>query len=353
MLKQLDWKLNIAILFLAIASLVSLLSQNIDLFWKQLLWVIISIVAILILIKFDWRSFINHKGIILGIYLLSNALLLLTLIIAPRVRGTKSWIPIGSFQFQTSDFAALALVIVLANFFREKHKSIASPVILIQSFLYFALPASLVLLQPDMGSMLLLLGIWLGFVLVSGMKWRHIITLFLIFAVIGVIGWVYIFKDYQKERIVGVFNPSKDVLGVNYNVIQSKIAIGSAGILGKGFRQGTQVQLGFLPEAQTDFIFSAVIEEWGIISGFLMVFAFVYIILRITSIGAEERNNFNKFICLGSVIYFCVNFIFNTGSNLGLLPVIGVPYPFLSYGGSHFITEAFLIGMVQSIRVRK
>lgn len=353
MLRLLDWKLNIAIGFLLIASLASLLSAKPDLFWKQLAWVGIGALLVLFFIKFDWRSFVNYKGIILGIYIFSLASLVLTLIVAPTIRGTKSWIPLGPFQFQTSDFAALALIIALASFFREKHKSIARISVLIQSFFYFLFPAVLILLQPDMGSMLLLLGIWLGFILVSGIKWRHLLALFLLFAIIGAIGWFAVLKDYQKDRIAGVFTPNKDVLGVNYNVIQSKIAIGSAGIFGKGFKQGTQVQLGFLPEAQTDFIFSAVIEEWGLIAGFLMIGAFVFLIFRIISIGLEERNNFNKFICLGSAIYFCVNFFFNTGSNIGLLPVIGVPYPFLSYGGSHLITELVLIGMVQSIKVRK
>lgn len=353
MLKRLDWKLNIAIGFLLLASLASLLSAKPDLFWKQVLWIAAGGLLVLFFVKFDWRSFINYKGIILGIYSLSIFFLVLTLVIAPRVRGARSWIPLGPFQFQTSDFAALALIIALASFFRGKHKSIARVSTLIQSFAYFVIPAFLILLQPDMGSMLLLLGIWIGFILISGVKWRHFLILLLLFAIVGAMGWTFVFKDYQKERIVGVFTPSKDVLGINYNVIQSKIAIGSSGIFGKGFKQGTQVQLGFLPEAQTDFIFSAIIEEWGLISGFLLIGAFAFIIFRISRIGLEEGSNFNKFICLGSAIYFCINFIFNTGSNIGFLPVIGVPYPFLSYGGSHLLTEMILLGMIQSIKTRK
>lgn len=353
MLKNLDWKLNLAIILLLVAGLASLLSAQPGLFYKQLIWIGISGILVFFLIKVDWRSFINYKKIILGIYLFSLFLLAITLVLAPNVKGHRSWIMLGPFQLQTSDFAALALIIALANFFREKHKSIARPLTLIQSFLYFLFPALLILLQHDMGSMLLLLAIWIGFILVSGIKWKHILILFLIFAVAGVIGWFYVFKDYQRERILGTLSPSRDVLGVNYNVIQAKIAIGSAGLLGKGFRQGTQVQLGFLPEAQTDFIFSGVIEEWGLVTGFLMIGAFVFIIYRIAKIGAEERNNFNKFICLGSAIYFCANFIFNTGSNIGLLPVVGVPFPFLSYGGSHLITEMILVGMIQSIKIRK
>ncbi len=352
MLKHLDWKLNSAILFLVAAGLVSLFGANINLFWKQLLWLAFGIIFAIIIIEFDWRSFVNFKRVILGIYFFSIFLLVLTLILAPKVRGARSWIPVGPFQFQTSVFAAFALIIVLANFFRKKHVSIARVSDLFQSFIYFLIPAGLVALQPDFGSILLLFLIWLGFVLVSGIPWRHLLIALLIFAVLGVIMWHSVLKEYQKERILGLFFSNRDVLGINYNVIQSKIAIGSAGLFGKGFKQGTQVQLGFLPEAQTDFIFAAVIEEWGLISGLLMIAAFVVIIFRIISIGVIERNNFNRFVCLGTAIYFCANFIFNTGSNVGLLPVIGVPFPFLSYGGSHLATELILIGMVQSIKAR-
>ncbi len=353
MIRNLDWKLNSAILFLSVAGLMSLLSANTDLFWKQLIWLALGIFLAALIINFDWRSFINNKWVIWGIYWLSIFFLILTLILAPKVRGAKSWIPIGPFHFQTSVFAALALIIILANFFKKEHKSIARVSKILKSFVYFSLPAGLVALQPDMGSILLLFFIWFGFVLVSGISWRHLSIAVIIFAVLGVAMWYGVLKNYQKERILGLFFPNRDVLGINYNVIQSKIAIGSAGFLGKGFKQGTQVQLGFLPEAQTDFIFAAVIEEWGLITGFLLIAAFIAAVFRIVFIGMDEKNNFNRFVCLGAAIYFLANFIFNTGSNIGLLPVIGVPFPFLSYGGSHILAEFVLIGMVQSIRIRR
>ena len=198
-----------------------------------------------------------------------------------------------------------------------------------------------------------MLSVWFGFVLVSGIRLQHLVAALTLFAVVGALGWAVFLEPYQKNRIVGVFFPDQDVLGVNYNVIQAKIAIGSAGFLGKGFGQGTQVQLGFLPEAHTDFIFSAVTEEWGLIAGFLLIGAFLAMIVRIVAIGLEERSNFGQFICLGTAIFFIANFIFNTGSNVGLLPVIGVPFPFLSYGGSHILAEFILLGMVQSIKLRK
>lgn len=352
-LRHFDWKLNVAVAFLSFAGLVQLASIGMDLFWKQLLFVGVGFLLMLFVTYFDWRSFANYRGVIMGIYVVAIGLLALTLVIAPEIRGNKAWIPIGPFQFQASVFANLALIVVLASFFRKSHRSIARLSTLAKSFVYFAIPAALVYLQPDLGSVLLMFSVWFGFVLVSGIRWRHFVAAMTIFAIIGALGWGVFLKPYQKDRIVGVFFPERDVLGVNYNVIQAKIAIGSAGLFGKGFGQGTQVQLGFLPEAHTDFIFSAVTEEWGLIAGFLLIGAFFAMIVRIVSIGLEERNNFNQFICLGSALFFIANFMFNTGSNVGLLPVIGVPYPFLSYGGSHILVEFILLGMVQSIKLRK
>jgi rod shape determining protein RodA len=159
-------------------------------------------------------------------------------------------------------------------------------------------------------------------------------------------------KPYQKERIVAFLNPSYSPLKINYGVIQSKIAIGSAGFFGKGYGQGTQIQLGFLPAAATDFVYAAFIEEWGGLGGLLVLGAFVLMMLRIVKIGLESHNNIPKLICLGTVIMFLAQFVINVGSTLGLLPVIGVTFPFLSYGGSSILVNAMLIGIIQSIIIR-
>jgi len=174
---------------------------------------------------------------------------------------------------------------------------------------------------------------------------------FLIFILIFSILWLTFLKPYQKERILGFISPNRDPLGINYNVIQSKIAIGSAGLFGKGFQQGTQSQLGFLPEAQTDFIFSAFVEEWGLIGGFLLFAAFLLIIFRIIKIGVKSKNNCAKFICLGAIIAFTLQFFFNIGSCLGLSPVVGITFPFFSYGGSSLLTNALLIGIIENIAI--
>ena len=352
-LKKLDWKLNAAVIFLILAGLTGLLSTAPDLFYKQLIWAIIGFVLVFLIIKFDWRPFINYRGVIFGLYFLSILLLIITYFFAPAVRGTKGWLSFGPFNFQVAEFAKLVLIIFFAHFFSRKHIGIARASNLITSFVYFLIPASLVALQPDFGSALILFFIWFGFLLVSGIKYRHLIIALIIFAILGIIIWQSVLKDYQKERILGFFFPGRDPLGINYSVIQSKISIGSAGFFGKGFKQGTQAQLGFLPAAQTDFIFAALIEEWGLVGGFLLISAFVVLILRIIKIGLNADNNFNRFICLGTAILFIVQFVFNVGSNLGLSPVIGVTFPFLSYGGSSLLTNLILVGIIQTIFVRR
>lgn len=352
-IKSLDWKLNLAALFLMAAGLTSLLSTAPSLFYKQLLWIVFGFVLIFLIIRFDWRPYINYRGVIFGLYFLSILLLIATYFLAPTIRGIKGWLPLGPFSLQISELAKLILIIFFAHFFSRKHIGIGRISILITSFIYFLIPGFFIALQPDFGSVLILFCLWFGFLLVSGIKYRHLIIALIIFSILGIIVWQGVLKDYQKERILGFFFPGRDPLGINYSVIQSKIAIGSAGLFGKGFQQGTQSQLGFLPEAQTDFIFTAFVEEWGLLIGLLIVLVFGALILRIIKIGLNADNNFNRFICLGTAILLIVQFVFNIGSNLGLTPVIGVTFPFLSYGGSSLLTNLILVGIIQTIFLRQ
>ncbi len=352
-LKKLDWTLNGGIIFLALASLLSLASTAPGLAWWQFVWFVIGFGIIFSVANFDWRSFASNNRFLFGIYLFAILLLVITYLFAPTIRGIRAWLPIFGLQFQTSEFAKFALIVIYSSFFAKAHIGIAHLKNIFKSFLYLVFPVGLVVLQPDMGTALIMFGIWFGYLLVSGLRWKHIFLASLLFLVGFAFLWTSVLQEYQKERILGLFDPSRDPLGVNYSVIQSKIAIGSAGFWGKGFGQGTQVQLGFLPEAQTDFIFAAFIEEWGAFGGLAVVLAFLLIVLRIIYIGIGADNNFGKLVCLGVVIMFLLHFVLNVGSNLGLLPVIGVPFPFLSYGGSNFLISALLIGMIQGIVVYK
>lgn len=347
-LKRLDWILNFGVLFLFGAGLLSLVSAAPRLAGWQLLWGAVGAAIVLFFANFDWRPFINYRWFIFGIYALSIVLLIITYFLAPPIRGIRAWLAIGSLKIQTSELAKFALILVYSHYFAKQHVGIARLRVIGISFLYFLLPAILVFLQPDIGSALILGGVWFGYLLISGIKWKHLFAGVLLGAVGLIVMWNFGLKDYQKERIVGLFNPENDPLGINYSVIQAKIAIGSAGFLGKGFGQGTQTQLGFLPEAQTDFIFAAFTEEWGLIGAAMVLAAFFLVLFQIMRIGLSADNNFFKLICLGAAIYFLLHFVVNVGSNVGLVPVIGVSFPFLSYGGSNLLVSAMLIGLIQS-----
>jgi len=352
-LKRIDFKLMAALFVVSSSGLVSLLSAQQELFYKQLLMMAIGAAIIVLIVSFEWRPFINYPAIIWGIYFLSIALLIFVNFFSQPVRGAYGWINFGFFEFQPVELAKVALIVFYASFFSRGHVQIARASRLISSFVYFAVPAALVVIQPDMGSAIVLFAIWFGFLLVSGIKWKHIAISAALFVVLGSIIWTGLLYDYQKERITGFFNPGQDLLGINYNVAQSKTAIGSAGFFGKGFGQGTQTHLGFLPEAQTDFIFAAFIEEWGLLGGFILLMAFMIMVFRVLAIGLLSSDNFSRFICLGTAMLFLAQFILNVGSNLGLTPVTGVTFPFLSYGGSSLLTNFMLVGIIQSIAVRR
>jgi len=351
--KSLDWKLNSSVLFLMAAGLISLISSRPDLFWKQLIFWLAGFILIFLIVKFDWRPYVNYRGVVFGLYFLIILLSIATYFFAPNIKGNRAWLVFGSFNFQVAEFSKLVLIILFAYFFSRKRLGIGKISTVVGSFVYFLIPGFLVALQPDFGSALVLFCLWFGFLLVSGVKYRHLIIALIIFCILGAIMWQSVLRDYQKDRILGFFFPGRDPLGINYSVIQSKIAIGSAGLLGKGFGQGTQVQLGFLPEASTDFIFPAFIEEWGWLAGFILILVFGVLVLRIIKIGLDSDNNFNRFACLGAVILFSAQFIFNVGSSMGLTPVIGITFPFLSYGGSSLLTNLILLGIIQAVFVRR
>jgi rod shape determining protein RodA len=349
--KRQDWLLNTAIFALISASLVMMRSIRTELFMQQLGWSVIAILVIFIFAHIDWRALSAYKWIIAGIYFFSIALLIATYFFAPTIRNTRAWLVIGPAQFQVSEFVKVALIIFFAYFFSKRHVGIARISTIIRPFVYFFIPATFIFLQPDMGTVIVLFCIWVGFLLISGLPIKYIVIGFLVVAVVITASWFTVLKPYQKERIVGLFDPNYDPLGVNYSTIQSKIAVGSAGWLGKGFGQGTQVQLGFLPEAGTDYIFASFTEEWGFLGAMFIIGIFCLAIFSIMRIGLYAEGNFYRFIALGAAIMFMVQFGINVGSALGLLPVIGITFPFFSYGGSSLLINAMLVGIVQSAAV--
>ena len=341
------------VLYLMFVGLLMSYSISHVLFFRQSAWVALGILIIFACSFVNLRALLSYRWVILTFYGVMCLLLLATHFFATTIAGTKSWIVIGPAQIQTSEFMKAALVLLFSRFFASRHVAIASFRTISISFLYTIVPLGLILIQPDLGTALIICGLWFGYLLVSELPLRHTFGFIALALVIFVLGWNFALAGYQKDRISAIFNESYDPLGVNYNVIQSKIAIGSGGFFGKGFQQGTQVQLGFLPAASTDFVFSGFVEEWGILGGLSILLAFFILIYRLAIVGGKQNNNFYKFLCLGTIILVLLHLAVNLGSALGLLPVIGIPLPFVSYGGSNLLTLSLLIGIIVNIAGRK
>ncbi|MEK7086867.1 MAG: FtsW/RodA/SpoVE family cell cycle protein [Patescibacteria group bacterium] len=347
----LDWLLVGGLIIFAAASLVSLASSNFKFFSRQLIWYVFSFIIIIFGSRLHWRWFLAQPWFRFGLYWFSVTLLVVSNLQSKTIRGTKSWLVLGPVQFEPSELAKLALIFVLAGFFSRRYLAAWRGKNIFVSLGFALVPAVLTAIHPDFGSAAVIMGIWLGFLLVSGINYKRLAVGLLIATTIAVLLWSFFLKDYQKDRLSAFLFPESDPLGINYNVIQSKIAIGSAGFWGKGFGAGTQTQLGFLPEVQSDFLFAAFIEEWGIFGGVLLILTFLFIIFRIIGIGLRAKSNDFKFVSLGAGLVFTIHFFINVGSNLGLVPVAGVTFPFLSYGGSSLLTGSILISIIQHIKI--
>ncbi len=353
-LKKLDWLFlgAIALVFLmGLMTFYGSLSDR-DLFYRQAVFGLISLGLIFFLSFFDWRIFKQSRWLVVVLYAIAVALLFVLFAVGAQIRGVTSWFRIGSFTFEPVELAKIILILVLAKYFSARHIELYRWKHIAVSGLYALVPAGLVLIQPDLGSAAVLAAIWFGLVLISGIKARQFVWLILLATVAGAGLWHYAIKDYQKNRVVSFLYPERDPLGGSYQSQQAIIAIGSGGIWGKGIGQGTQTRLGFLPEYQTDFIFAAVAEEWGLAGLVLLLGGWAIIFNRLYKVLLASADNFSRLFTAGFILTLAVHFLVNVGANLGFLPITGLPLAFVSYGGSNLISMSVGVGLVQAIRIR-
>ena len=347
---NIDWVLFFSVLPLVLAGLVtmnSFVGQN-YFFEKQLIWFAISLAVFFILSLFDFRFF-KKTGVLLSLFAVS-VLLLVFLFVTKEIKGAQSWFDLGMFAFQPADLIKLVLILLLAKYFSKRHIEIANVRHILVSGFYALVFFVLVLLQPDFGSAIIIFLIWLGMVLVSGISKKHLLVVFLIGLMSFVGLWLYVFGDYQKQRIITFIHPMADIQGAGYNAYQSTIAVGSGQLLGKGVGFGTQSRLQFLPEYETDFIFAAFAEEWGFVGVILLFCFFGLLIGRILVNATTGASNFEVLFGLGLAIMFISHFVIHVGMNIGLLPVTGITIPFMSYGGSHLLVEFIGLGILMGMR---
>jgi rod shape determining protein RodA len=318
-------------------------------FYRQVTWILLSLAIFFGFSLVDWR-FLRRSGILVGGYLFLVGLLLLLFVIGTVTKGAQSWLSLGGFSLQPADFMKLVLVLMLAKYFSKRHIEIANIRHIIVSGVYAFLPFVAIMLQPDFGSALIIFMIWLGMILVSGVSRKHLAWLGLVAIIFSVGAWMFVLQDYQKARIMTFIHPLADVRGSGYNALQSTIAVGSGQLTGKGVGYGTQSRLKFLPEYQTDFIFAAFAEEWGFFGVLIFFFLFGLIIWRILAIAMKGATNFEILFGLGIAVMFMAHLIVHVGMNIGIMPVTGLPLPFLSYGGSHLLTEFMGLGILMGMR---
>lgn len=351
---KVDYFLLIPVLIISFFSLATLSSfeANNIFFYKQIIWIIIGIPLFIFISKIDFSFLKNTKAVIV-FYGLANTLLASTLIFGSSIKGSKAWLDFGFFSLQPVDFVKLSLIILLAKYFSKRHVEIKYIKHIIVSFFYTALPVGITLLQPDFGSAMVMLLIWFVMVAMSGLSKKHFFTMCVMGIITVAILWVSVFKPYQKERVLTFLDPLRDIRGSGYNVFQSEIAIGSGGLLGKGVGYGTQSRLNFLPEYRTDFIFAAYAEEWGLIGSIIFCALILTILLRILYISLNQNDNFLSLIGVGVFAWIFVHSTVNIGMNMGVMPVTGIPLPFMSYGGSHYISGCIALGIVASFNFNK
>jgi rod shape determining protein RodA len=350
--KDFDWPLFAAAILLSIISITEIYSSTLSLqtenyFLRQLAWVSVGVVLLFVVAALDYHAICEH---IPWFYLMAVLVLLYTLVFGTEVSGSQSWIAIGPVRIQPSEFVKMVVVLALARYLSElrtnRYMSFAQ---IVKAGIICGVPTLLVALQPDLGTALTYLPALAVGIFIRGLRPAALVSLILVFVLVLPVSWLFL-KDYQKDRILTFAYPERDPLGRGYHVIQSKIAIGSGGLLGKGLFKGSQNQLGFLPERHTDFIFSVVGEELGFVGVLLSLGLLVFIVFRLMDNARTARDNLGLFIAMGLVGIYFFHIVVNVGMVIGFMPITGIPLPFLSYGGSSALTAFVALGLVISVR---
>ncbi|MBI4363499.1 MAG: rod shape-determining protein RodA, partial [Candidatus Doudnabacteria bacterium] len=316
---------------------------------RQVIFATIGLAALFALAFYDYR---NLKKTTAWLYSAIVLALIYVYFFSTAIRGSSRWIDLGFFQLQPAEFAKLFMVVIMAKFLDKSGEKLKSFHYVLLSAVYVGIPALLILIEPDLGSSVVIVGTWLAMLFFSPMKKKQIMILIGILIVMLALAWNFALHDYQKQRVFTFLNPQTDPAGSGYNAIQSIIAVGSGGLWGRGLGRGFQSQLKFLPERQTDFIFASTAEELGLLGSMVVLGLFFVIFYRLIKVVKSARDNFGMYLSLGIFFMFLIQVLINIGMNIGVVPVTGIPLPLLSYGGSSLITTFLALGVIQSIVAR-
>jgi len=356
--QNLDWKIIASAAVLVCFGLLGIFSSgwakgDLSNFYKQIVFFAVGILLMIFFSLFDYRLVKNNSYLILALYGLCVLSLLGLHFFAPIIKGTRGWYRVAGFNFDPMEPTKIVLLFLLAKYFSGRHIEMYKFRHIILSGFYVFAAAIFVFAKPDIGGTMVLVLTWLGVLLVSGIKTKHLIVIILCFAIVATLGWNFVMKPYQKDRILSFVFPELDPLGSSWSQDQAKIAIGSGQIWGQGLARGSQVQYGFLPESHTDFIFSVIAQEWGIVGVLALFFVYGVLVWQILGVATRARDNFSKLFAAGFAVILISQFFINIGMNLSMLPVVGIYLPFISYGGSGLIFNFIALGILQSLKTGK
>lgn len=323
--------------------------KDAGLFQKQLLWIGIGVALMIVFIAFDYHVLFDVSLIL---YAIGLVLLLYLVIYGKTTANVKSWIHLGSFQFQPSEFMKIFTALVLARYFDSNDRAYLNWRSFAMVSMIVGAPVSLIVIQPDFGTAATFMPLMAAAMFFGGIRPKYWIIAALVVAIVVPIGW-FSLHGYQKERVLTFLNPERDPLGSGYQVTQAKIAIGSGGITGKGFKQGTQAKLEYLPARHTDFIFAVLGEEWGFVGVIVLLSLYLFMLVEALQIAKASRDRGGTFLVISLVLFFVFHILINVSMQIGLLPTTGIPLPLVSYGGSSTMMFFMAIGLIANVDYRK
>jgi len=354
LLQNVDWLLLAAVLGLLVMSATTLTSLNIGrtggaVALRQLLWVGIGAVAMLVVAGVDYRKLVRLSPLL---YVLGLGGLVAVVVLGRTVSGARRWISLGAVSVQPSEFFKICFLLMLVWFLTSRWAQPVTPAVLAAAMPIVAMPFFLIVRQPDLGTALMLYPLLIALLIAAGTRLRLLGGFVLVCLATLPMAWL-VLRDYQRERIMVYLDPFRDPLGSAYNVIQAKIAIGSGQLLGKGIAGATQSRLAFLPERHTDFIFAVFAEMWGFVGCLVLLACYGLLLLRGFEIAAAAREPMGRLVALGTTSLLGIQTLINVGMVTGLLPVVGIPLPFMSYGGSSMLVSMTALGLLLSVRMRQ
>ncbi|MBZ5498007.1 MAG: rod shape-determining protein RodA [Acidobacteriia bacterium] len=354
LLLSFDWLLFLALLLLAAAGVMAIwsttLGTNLNYFvGRQLMYLGAAFVVFLVVLYFDYHVYTDYITLA---YLCGVAILALVLIAGHTVHANKSWLNLGILTFQPSELVKVLVIIALAKYYADTERDYLELPELLFGGLIVLVPMILTILQGDLGTAVTFVPIYAGLSFLGGLKRKHVFALLIMTALTLPAGWMML-KDYQRGRIETVLNPASDPRGLGYQSQQSKIAIGSGRFLGKGWKQGTQGQLGFLPARHTDFVFAVLSEERGFLGSVSILGLFLFVALRLLRASREAKDKIGSMVILGVLSLFLFHVLINVGMNIGLLPIAGIPLPLVSAGGSSLLSYFAAMGLCMNINMRR